>query len=785
MRTKTQILLLAIFGNLGLAAIFLSLNINELAEQEKNRLDDAASVYEQAWKFTANDAFFKSVGAWHPYFGDSDKINIWSENANTTLFEKFHQGGPATNYLLNAISAGEQSEIDRVLEGLFGREIGRARLSFVAFLDNSDDLTYCMTAAEGFGADPCAANSVTDFSLLTDLETEPTVTGSFINVVARPDIVIVDDQSGVSKPSVFDVVYFDVISNKELIGTVILGKNLFETIELFEARFDIKVAMSFSGTTLILDEYANVENYSGISIDADIVSQADIAVDANRGLLTSTSMFGYMDEMLEAAIFGFPINTYVNNQQVLFMVLKDQRAVLQQNKQAMESALTSGLTFFVVILLAIVGLINYAFNGIVRAVQVLQALIKGDDKVEIERKNSWLRSDDDEIAMLSGALESYRAHLVEMNNIKQSQEYNRQQRDAIMLDKMRHLADQLDGKAKHLILSDVEKMIELANGGVNEGSDDASVELMSMAFSRMSDEVTALLDARTQEMQEAYEQAANANREIQSSINYAAKLQRALLRAERFPDDFKIHITWQPRDVVGGDIYVVRTTENKTVIAVIDCTGHGVPGAFTSIIARAVIDRAIEDESITTAGDYLSISNRLIKDMLFQNDMDEAESDAGFDGTVCILDREAGTLEFAGANSSLFVMNGGAVTEYKGDKKSVGARRTPRTFEFTTQIIHDPSGMFVMLTDGVTDVMNEMPRPIAFGRKRLVRLIETMNTSDPAQVVGEIMEAINSYKGSTLLRDDLTLLAFYIDELRCFEQSVVSQQIAAPTKLVS
>ena len=71
-------------------------------------------------------------------------------------------------------------------------------------------------------------------------------------------------------------------------------------------------------------------------------------------------------------------------------------------------------------------------------------------------------------------------------------------------------------------------------------------------------------------MQKVYEQAADANRKIQSSINYAAKLQRALLRTESFPDDIKINLTWQPRDVVGGDIYVVRTTEQKTVIAAID-----------------------------------------------------------------------------------------------------------------------------------------------------------------------------------------------------------------------
>lgn len=98
------------------------------------------------------------------------------------------------------------------------------------------------------------------------------------------------------------------------------------------------------------------------------------------------------------------------------------------------------------------------------------------------------------------------------------------------------------------------------------------------------------------------------------------------------------------------------------------------------MIARAVIDRAIEDKSITTAGSYLSKSNRLIKDMLFQHGAQTSDSDAGFDGTVCILDRDTGRLEFSGANSSLYMFNNGEITELKGDRKSVGARRTRASY---------------------------------------------------------------------------------------------------------
>lgn len=160
----------------------------------------------------------------------------------------------------------------------------------------------------------------------------------------------------------------------------------------------------------------------------------------------------------------------------------------------------------------------------------------------------------------------------------------------------------------------------------------------------------------------------------------------------------------------------------------------------------------------------------LNKDMFLQNESDSAESDAGFDGTLCILDRETGQLEFAGANSSLFVFNDGVVTELNGDRKSLGARRTSRSYGFTAQVVNNHIGMFIMLTDGVTDVMNEMPQPTAFGRKRLTRVIESMNTSDPQLVVSRIMLQLNDYKGPGPLRDDLTLLAIYIDELKHFDK---------------
>lgn len=750
MTTKVQILVLAVFGNLGLASIFLLLNLNQLAGQEKAYLEDAALVYEQAWTAAADNVFKNSLGLWHPISGEPAKTAIWTQAANP---------------LLEAIASTDQTALTLVLDGLFGEALGQGSLSFVSFFTNSNDLTYCSSGADQSAVDSCVAVALSERSPSEAAQSQAGTLSQRLEVSARPDLLTVAGGHSGSHSAAFHILHVDFSAAGEHLGTLVLGKDLQPVMSFFEAEFEVNLAIELEGTLIGADHWLASAPDSETASNVDRSQQIFSVIGERREVLANQGHFGFTDASLEGSIFGFPVNKTPIGEQAWFLVLRDQRAGLQLSRQVIQSRLITGIGLFVLVLVAMVALINYAFNGIARAISVLQALIQGDDSVSIEQGRNWLRSNDDEIARLSQALEAYKSHLIEMEDIKLYQQYNRQQRDAILMDKMRLLADQLDGEAKKLILSDVAKMQQMANSRPKEGSEDASVELMSMAFSRMSQEVVTLLDARTQEMQQAYEQASNANREIQSSINYAAKLQRALLKTESFPDDVNIHITWKPRDLVGGDIYLVRTIGSKTIIAVIDCTGHGVPGAFTSVIARAVIDRAIEDNSITTAGSYLSKSNRLIKDMLFQHGVQASDSDAGFDGTVCILDRDTGRLEFAGANSSLFMLNNGEITELKGDRKSVGARRTRGNYEFTTQVVDDPSGMFVMLTDGVTDVMNELPQPTAFGRKRLMRLIATMDTQDPQVLTDHIMEAIDRYRGDSALRDDLTLLTFYIDSL--------------------
>ena len=92
----------------------------------------------------------------------------------------------------------------------------------------------------------------------------------------------------------------------------------------------------------------------------------------------------------------------------------------------------------------------------------------------------------------------------------------------------------------------------------------------------------------------------------------------------------EIEVWWRPRDIVGGDIYFIKECPKKIYIAVIDCTGHGVPGAFLSIIARGHLESAIQPDSMQSAGEYLSQVNSALIGTLAKTDQKNT-SDEGFD----------------------------------------------------------------------------------------------------------------------------------------------------------
>ncbi len=269
------------------------------------------------------------------------------------------------------------------------------------------------------------------------------------------------------------------------------------------------------------------------------------------------------------------------------------------------------------------------------------------------------------------------------------------------------------------------------------------------------------------------ETAQSANEKIMESIRYARMIQRSLLPSPKsiqtyLPESFFL---WIPRDVVGGDIYFADFYEDGFIIAVIDCTGHGVPGAFMTMIVSSGLKRIIRDEGYRDPAEILNQLNFIVKTTL-QQDTENALSDDGLDASICffsrkeIPDTESGkkysVLTFAGAKLSLFYFHDNEVHVIKGNKQSIGYKRSDLNFSFTNHNVYVKDEIsFYMTTDGIMDQLGgENDR--RFGSRRFKELIKK-NIALSFNEQKEIMlQAFNEYKGTDEIQDDITVVGFKI-----------------------
>lgn len=281
------------------------------------------------------------------------------------------------------------------------------------------------------------------------------------------------------------------------------------------------------------------------------------------------------------------------------------------------------------------------------------------------------------------------------------------------------------------------------------------------------------------EVKKARDAAEDANRKIISSIRYSRMIQRSLLPD---PENIRTFLQnsfyiWMPRDIVGGDfIFAEWLSElsresNATgtlVIAVVDCTGHGVPGALMTIIACFALRKIIRDEKKRAPAQILARLNFLVKTSLHQ-DTDYALSDDGLDAAVCCIEvqgegqevrGEGSRMIFAGAKLPLIYIENDKVETIKGDKQSLGYRRSDLDFEYTNHFITIQKGMrFYMFTDGFTD-QHGGKKKRRFGSRRFRELLKKNAHLSFDKQREALLQAFDDYRGSNERRDDMTGIGF-------------------------
>jgi len=280
-------------------------------------------------------------------------------------------------------------------------------------------------------------------------------------------------------------------------------------------------------------------------------------------------------------------------------------------------------------------------------------------------------------------------------------------------------------------------------------------------------------------LQTSKETAEAANKKIMESINYAKLIQRSLLAnidvvKSYLPNSFFI---WEPRDIVGGDIFFTESFEDGFIVAVIDCTGHGVPGAFMTMIAISALRRIIRDDGCHDPAEILKRLNFIVKTTLHQ-DKAYALSDDGLDAGICFVREQTAdgrsqkipveacafqtatcSLTFAGAKLSLFYVHNHEVNVIAGDKQSIGYRRSDLNFNFSDRTICIEKGTVVyMASDGFTDQLDGRDR--RFGSRRFRELLKKIAHLPFKKQREILLAAFEVHKGNNQRQDDVTVACF-------------------------
>jgi serine phosphatase RsbU (regulator of sigma subunit) len=292
----------------------------------------------------------------------------------------------------------------------------------------------------------------------------------------------------------------------------------------------------------------------------------------------------------------------------------------------------------------------------------------------------------------------------------------------------------------------------------------ASLEPISQRLYALTSRInTEKLLVKTQKQTDELE---STHKKMTDSINYASLIQHSIIPEEKeFKSVFTDYFTlWTPRDVIGGDIYLFSDIPNRHeyLLMVIDCTGHGVPGAFVTMLVKAIerqiIGKISQDPNIKISpGWILGYFNKTLKKLLHQEDS-KSVSNAGFDGGVLLYNKGDNSIKYAGAELPLMYIQNGQMNQIKGDRQSVGYRTSDTSFIYKEHDIKIDQDTFVYLTtDGYID-QNGGAKMFPFGKKKLQKALLDIHQLPFNEQKNILIEKNIEYKKSEETTDDLTVI---------------------------
>tara|TARA_B100000809_G_scaffold263054_1_gene315411 strand:- start:1803 stop:3017 length:1215 start_codon:yes stop_codon:yes gene_type:complete len=268
--------------------------------------------------------------------------------------------------------------------------------------------------------------------------------------------------------------------------------------------------------------------------------------------------------------------------------------------------------------------------------------------------------------------------------------------------------DPKGSKEIHELGTNFNSMLDKIEGFYNELEDKvkertAEISLQNKEIKAQKDQIEEQRDKAikvSESLKSAYEKIENQNKRITDSIHYAKRIQTAILPSEEYLDSVVENhfVLYKPKDIVSGDFYWASEKNGLSIIAAADCTGHGVPGAFMSMIGNTILNKVVNENGVTKPSDILF----QLRDGIFKS-FNSSESKDGMDISIISYDRDNRLLEFAGANNPMYLVREGNLEVIKGDKQPVGyflGKEAP----FTNHTIHIlPEDVVYIFSDGYQD----------------------------------------------------------------------------------
>ena len=259
---------------------------------------------------------------------------------------------------------------------------------------------------------------------------------------------------------------------------------------------------------------------------------------------------------------------------------------------------------------------------------------------------------------------------------------------------------------------------------------------------------------------------ASKNKDIMDSLNYAKKIQSVILPSRKKMSDGlgSYFVFYRPKTIVSGDFYWFEKVGDKSVLCVVDCTGHGVPGAFMSIIAYSALIKIVKDDRISDPATILEHLERSVVTSLNQYDQEDGLQD-GMEIGICTIDYKNNMLQYAGAKRSLLALsNNKGLVEYRPTKTSIGmnfgAEGLNKHFESHTIPLH-PGDKLYMFTDGYIDQFGGSGAK-KFSRNRFKELIEEIGSAPIAEQRHLLEDRFENWRGSNEQVDDILVLGVEI-----------------------